>query len=245
MTACENPKRPWLFGRDMNKKTVYVYRPPCGNWKCIHCAHQKRLQWVARVAYGLEIFTLQGDTWQFVTLTSHRKLKTFNQTLYVWRKAWPRLYARMKRRADTIRYVLIPEKHDDERLHAHMIVNRDFGTRFYKDGSAAVGLGYIAENEPCDDPVKGALYCSKYVSKGIGVEVWPKYLRRVQTSQNWPEEEFDTKIWADDVQFEKTTRRQAESSYNLYTHSAGYTVVLLGTTEDELRGAETQEMQHA
>jgi hypothetical protein len=210
-TLCVKAGRPFLYTIDDTE--VRIVQPGCKMWDCPHCSRRKARQWAVKVYTGIEKF--QGDEpaiWHFVTLTSHWKLKTFDSTLAVWPKAWAKLSTRMRRAAKVngqiMRYVLIPEKHKDGRLHSHMMVNQPFGivisrnntfySKWLRDNAVACGLGFQADIQPLGTPARAAFYTTKYIAKGLDLDDWPKHLRRIRTSQGWPDApEADTQdIWA-------------------------------------------------
>lgn len=137
-TLCSKPGRPFLYTIDDTE--VRIVQPGCKMWNCAHCSRRKARQWALRVYTGIEKFQADEPAiWHFITLTSHQNLKTFESTLAVWPKAWAKLSTRMRRQAkangQSMRYVLIPEKHKDGRLHTHMMVNQPFGIVLSKGGN--------------------------------------------------------------------------------------------------------------
>lgn len=190
---CETKNRVFMASEDAANKRVYWTRPDCHLWSCEDCAEINKKRWTAIVAHGIEIYQSQGVTdWRFVTITSHEKLKTFNQTLYVWRKAWPQLSTRMRREFKGLRYVFLPEKHVTGRLHMHAMVTGGMCTRWLKDNARACGFGYKAESEEPLSVELSAFYCLKYITKSLTEHTyWPKSLHRVRTSQKWPKLELE------------------------------------------------------
>lgn len=157
-------------------------------WSCKDCAEINKRRWTAIVAHGIQEYQQNGiNDWRFVTITSHEKLKTFNQTLYVWREAWPTLYARMKRKFPHLKYVYLPERHKDGRLHMHGLISGGITTRWLKDNARQCGFGYKAEAEEPLSVQLACFYCLKYITKTLQFgEQWPKTLHRVRTSHKWP-----------------------------------------------------------
>lgn len=210
-TKCRKENRVFLYTMDNHK--VRIIRPGCKQWNCAHCAARKRGEWAMRIYHGVDFYSVtEGATWNFVTLTSHKKLKTFESTLAVWPRAWAKLSTRLRREAksngSTMRYVLLPEHHRDKRLHTHMIVNQPFGIRLSKRGkwysswlkkqAAQCGLGHQADIKPVGNAAGAAYYTTKYIAKTLDVDDWPRGLRRVRTSQSWPTipREETEEIWA-------------------------------------------------
>jgi hypothetical protein len=190
---CVTENRVYIAGVDPVAHVLLWSRPDCHLWGCEDCAEINKKRWTAIVAHGIEIYQSQGITdWRFVTITSHEKLKTFNQTLWVWRKAWPQLSARMRRQFTGMKYAYLPEKHLTGRLHMHGIVSGGMSTRWLKDNARQCGFGYKAESEEPLEVGLAAFYCLKYISKSLAERAyWPKSLHRVRTSQKWPKSQFD------------------------------------------------------
>lgn len=184
-TTCETPNRPAMIASNAVTKTVIFFRPRCKMWSCPYCAHINRQLWTAR-AYNaaMQFFEHAGNV-NFVTLTSHEKL-TARQSWYVFPKAWKKLHARAKRRDGKADYVMVPEQHEDGRIHVHMLTTWCLGQEWWKDNGRECGLGYMAEDEIARTPAGCALYISKYIGKQLGGIVWPKGFRRVRTSQDFP-----------------------------------------------------------
>lgn len=193
---CKAENRPYLYGTTDENELVW-FRPDCGLWSCPECAVANKNRWALRIEHGVTFYKLRGETFYFMTLTSHEKLTTFDTTLAVWSNAWPKLYARMKREEKNLHYAALPEKHKDGRWHMHMLINHGFGvtmtkkgkwsSRWLKDNARSVGLGYMADIQPIKDSLLAAWYVTKYVSKSLQAGEWPRYLRRVRVSNNWPD----------------------------------------------------------
>lgn len=206
--VCETPGRPYLWRVDSGTGNALILRPNCNMWSCPHCAEVNRVRWSYKIKHGIQTYENEGDKFWFVTLTTHRKLRSFDLSLKAWRSGWDKLYKRMKRAADgNMHYVLLPELAPETgRLHAHMIINQSFGAvyshtdkkgndrykcRWIKDEPAACGLGYMNDIRPVNNAGLAAWYVSKYVGKSLGVNNWPKDFRRVRPNINWPEQPID------------------------------------------------------
>lgn len=216
--GCETRGRPYLFASDSKTNRVLLFRPDCKMWKCQHCANVNKLKWVYRIKKGIDQYEKEGDKFWFITLTTHRKLRSFEASLKAWRSAWDKLYHRMKREnPKPMHYVLLPELAPETgRLHAHMIVNCSFGAtykrtdkngkdwydcRWMKDNPAQCGLGYMNDVRPVNNSGLAAWYVSKYVGKTLEVDKWPEHFRRVRPSVGWPDqgdvpEAIDGLTWA-------------------------------------------------
>lgn len=190
---CRTENRVFLVGIDTVSRSLLWTRPDCHMWSCEDCAAINKRRWTAIVAHGIEEYQAAGiQDWRFVTITSHETLKTFNETLWVWRNAWPKLYARMKRKMPNMKYVYLPEKHISGRLHMHAMASGGMSTRWLKDNARECGFGYKAQS---DEPLSvslAAFYCLKYITKSLTERAqWPKSLHRVRTSQKWPKVQLD------------------------------------------------------
>jgi len=194
---CVKEKRPVLY--TVSQGTVLVFQPGCGQWDCPDCAEKLRSHWKARVRAGVETYQASGSLdWSFVTVTVMGYAKTTEACLYELKKKWPKLSTRMRRRWSNLKYVLIPEKHEDKRVHVHMIANipwlppppgriRSPSERWWKDNAAQCGLGFIADAKKCDSPTSAGVYAMKYMVKQTVCEDWPVGFRRVRTSRGWPD----------------------------------------------------------
>ena len=112
-----------LIGWDYAAKRGLVTRANCDSWDCDECARRMGEKWVLRAQIGVRQFIADGRVVDFITITSHEKLKTFEATQAVWRKSWPVLYAAIKRRNHDLEYFIVPERHKDGRMHVHIIWN--------------------------------------------------------------------------------------------------------------------------
>lgn len=129
---------------------------------------------------------MSGDVVDFVTLTSHEKLKTFEETEAVWRKTWPVLYNAVKRQKPALCYFIVPEQHRDGRMHVHVLWNAGVTKRWLKDNARKRGLGYQVDVSHVTAWISAVRYVTKYLSKSLGKEMPPRF-RRVRVSQNWPD----------------------------------------------------------
>lgn len=204
---CSKANRPYLAGFHINGKDIKIVRPPCKTWGCPQCAQTNRQHWMHRIAYGVSLYLDAGQEWMFGTLTAREDRRTFDKSLADWRQGWPKILKRLKRatpKHQTFRYVMLPEKHpqdDFHTLHMHLMANQMFGaheveredgstywrSQLIADSCRECGLGYIHDWQPLRSEVGAAMYASKYIGKSLGFDDWPKYLRRVRTSNGWPE----------------------------------------------------------
>lgn len=184
-TKCTTPLRPWLVGTHEALHQVVFFQPNCKLWSCPHCAEINRRKWTYRAAHGVQVLIDQGQSVVHITLTSHEKLDA-EQTVRVLPFAWKKLRMRMSRASDVYDYYLVPERHEDSRLHVHMLTSAPLPERWWKDNARQSGMGYQAKEREVVDPVKAGYYVSKYLSKSIAETRWKSGFRRVRTSRSWP-----------------------------------------------------------
>lgn len=174
-----------LVGWDYASSRALVTRAECDSWNCPECAARMSSNWVLRAQIGVRQFLQEGQAVDFVTITSHEKLKDFDATQRVWRSAWPVLYAALKRKNVSLQYMIVPEKHKDGRMHVHSLWTAGVTKRWLKDNARKRGLGYQAEVKPCESVLRATRYVTKYIGKDLGADV-PKRFHRVRVSQGWP-----------------------------------------------------------
>ncbi len=145
--------------------------------------------WRYLAAFGGDVLLDEGHKLAFVTLTSHRLVATPTAGVVVWRKAWPKLSARWRRKAPGVQYLYVGEVSKMGRFHVHIITTATLPTRWYKDNAPETGLGYIAKAIPIDTGLACGHYVTKYLTKAVSDGGWPKYWRRVNTSRKWPKPE--------------------------------------------------------
>lgn len=202
--GCEAYNRPYLKACDNTTQTVYFIRPDCKSWSCQPCAARRAAVWRHVASYGGDALLAQGLGLSFVTLTSHEVVRSVTAGVAVWRKSWPKLSARWRRRAPGAQYFYVGEQKKAMNFHVHMVTSADIQTRWYKDNARACGMGYEAKAVPVTSGIECGGYCTKYLVKAIAVEGWPKYWRRINTSRNWPKPEepetpYDWTNLGDDV----------------------------------------------
>jgi len=175
-----------LIGWDDKSKRALVTNATCDSWKCADCARRMSEDWTYRAVFGARALQAKGDYLDFVTITSHEKLKTFEATERVWRHSWAMLYNALKRRKKDLAYILIPEAHKSGRMHVHAIWNADVTERWLKDNARSRGLGYKCEASRIVDPRRAAFYVAKYLSKSLDHNHAPHF-RRIRASRNFPD----------------------------------------------------------
>jgi hypothetical protein len=175
-----------LIGWDTVARRVLVTRADCDSWKCEECSKRMAAKWVLRAEIGVRQYIGAGQHVDFITITSHEKLSTFAATEAVWRKAWPILYAALKRRSTNLQYFIVPEKHKDGRMHVHALWNANVSQKWLKDNARARGLGYQAKRKPVESAGMAVRYVTKYIGKTIG-DYAPPHFRHVRISRKWPD----------------------------------------------------------
>ena len=231
---CSTTNRIFLAREDTVLRTVYWTRPDCHLWSCEDCAEINKRRWTAIVARGIEIYQEKGITdWTFVTITSHERASTFYQTLWLWRKNWPKLSTRMRREFPGMKYVYLPEKHLTGRLHMHGIMSGGMTTRWLKDNGRECGFGYKNESEEIFSIGLAASYCLKYITKSLTErKYWPKSLHRVRTSQKWPKSQNEA--FDDDLGVSmKPISATKWTDYYYDMKKSGWRIVNISTGETE------------
>ena len=196
-------------------KLVLVTRADCDTWSCDECSKRMSSKWSMRASMGARDMITQGQCVDFVTVTSHEKLKTFSQCNYVWPSAWKKLYSRLMYAYTSdcrAQYLLVPERHKDGRLHVHALWNFTVTHAWLKKNARSCGLGYQCDVKSVKNGLNAARYVAKYLSKSLGDDV-PKRFRRVRTSRNWIDTESPKSFLSDLKWTYVTTNRELESVY--------------------------------
>lgn len=209
--TCSKEKRPILIGTKHNSNKVYMYQPRCKTWGCEYCANLNRIAWLNKIRHGLQMYRDKGiDDWSFLTITAMGYCDTADKCLYAWKKAWPKLSARIRRKFGTVCYVRVVELHKDGRLHWHMVISTEISKRWAKDNAYACGLGYMTDSRKVSSDEGLVFYISKYLSKSVGQSGYPKRVRRIVTSQKWPDAPEDEGVKESDIDWEYHTTYYAE-----------------------------------
>jgi len=173
-----------LIGWDDAAKRALVCRANCDTWSCPECAKRMSETWGLRAQMGARNIQSEGDQLDFITITSHENLKTFQATEAVWRKAWNPLYNAIKRKKPSLEYIAIPEFHKDGRMHVHALWNAGVSKKWLKDNARKRGLGYQCEVRHVDCVGRASFYVTKYIGKSLDF-AYPVRFRRVRCSNNW------------------------------------------------------------
>jgi hypothetical protein len=185
--SCSARNRPWLIAYKSSSRAAVLFRPTCKTWGCPACGVVNRNRWIARALAGTEQLRDEGRNVDFLTITSHEKLRGA-ASFRVFPIAWDRLrrrYARALSAGDPGAFLAVPERHQDGTLHTHALITGGLTKRWWKDNARECGLGYQSDvKEVVDLGVAG--YVGKYLGKTL-TEEWPKHKRRVNCSRAWPE----------------------------------------------------------
>jgi len=188
---CPNQGTPYLYRDSHTDKTRHIVKARCKMWKCEYCSKVNRHQHYIRILNGCNELLSQGQELNFITITSHERLKTTESCLAVWRKSWRILRERLRRKHEKcsdypLCFFLVTEFHKDRRLHWHGVINCDISTRWLKDNARACGLGFQCKSTQLENAIQGTNYAIKYISKSLTNEDYPPKMRRITYSQSFP-----------------------------------------------------------
>jgi len=173
-----------LIGWHPTEKWALVARANCDSWKCKECALRMANNWSLRTEMGVRALINQGNKVDFITITSHEKLPDFEATERVWKSAWGALYNAIKRKHNTLAYLIVPERHKDGRMHIHGVWNAGVSQKWLKDNARKRGLGFQCKIIHLTSEFGASKYIAKYIGKSIGAD-YPSRFRRVRCSNNW------------------------------------------------------------
>lgn len=233
LEKCKNLDRtPYLTGKDNENGKAILLHATCHLWSCETCALRNARIWIARIIEGCN--RLDGE-WHLLTITAHRKrrgLASVENIRQGWKKLVNRIAYKAKENDYPLYYARVWEQHKDGTFHCHVLINQNFGNRWLKDASAACGIGYQADWRKVENAGQAAGYVAKYTLKNAsiargGVE-WPKGLRRIETSRNWPT--LERKYSENDYLWMINSTREGQLNTAAYLEFEGYKIVDL--TED-------------
>ena len=229
---CDAKSRPVMKAWSIGERCLYLYMVKCKSWYCPHCGHINKLQWVAKIAQGIDhYYRNKVENWMFCTVTSHPKLVNRHQCLWVEPKAWKKLWSRIHYHHGKVRYVYIPELHKNGRVHWHFLMSGGIPQWWWKKHATKCGFGYMTDSEPVRDGHNSVLYVTKELSKSLALSKWPRNLRRIRTNQHWPDispgEDFSTLDlpW---VYFCQRSSEELEDLRELTEYNTGIRTVVLG-----------------
>lgn len=188
---CKKEKVPYLIGVNENVKVAVLSKATCKMWDCEACGARNAARWIAKIINGINRL---GGEWSFLTITSHEKARKSASILNLrngWKKLYNRILAKFDKTANGIFYAKIWEQHKDGTFHLHLLVSFEVSERWLKSTARQCGMGYQAKVITISNAGQVAGYIAKYTLKNSthsrnGV-LWPKGLRRIETSQKWPE----------------------------------------------------------
>jgi len=173
-----------LIGWSDGSRRCLVARANCDSWSCEDCCIRMGERWGLRAEIGAREILRGGERLDFVTITSHEKLKDFASTERVWQSAWGTLYNAIKRKNTDLKYLIVPEKHKDGRMHVHALWNANVSQKWLKDNARKRGLGYKCEVSQVFAERSAYKYVTKYLGKNLDRD-YPVRFRRVRCSNNW------------------------------------------------------------
>lgn len=191
LQSCPSEGAPILFADDKDSKSRYIIKARCKKWDCPYCGKVNAHQHWIRILNGCNQLLHQGQELSFITFTSHEKLKTTESCLFVHRQGWQKLKERFRRKiksasGNPLSYVVIPEFHKDRRLHWHGIINGNISSRWLKDNARQCGYGYQCKSSKMDNAIQATNYSTKYLIKSIGLQDYPRNMRRIAYSKSFP-----------------------------------------------------------
>lgn len=135
---------------------------------------------------GVSHYQRKGHKFSFVTLTLRGDTRQRMRSVEVWRKLFPRIIERHRRKCGTVPYATIPELHKNGVVHMHLIIASQLSKRWWKDTAFHCGAGYQADSKPIEKHTQAVAYVTKYLGKGLGLKKWPKNYRRIRVTHGWP-----------------------------------------------------------
>jgi len=228
LEPCKNlDKTPYLTGKNNEDKNAILLHATCHLWSCETCALRNARVWIARIIEGCN--RLDGE-WSLLTITAHRKWrksKSITNLRQGWKKLINRIVYETKEDDYPLYYVRVWEQHKDGSFHLHVLINKIISTRWAKDASAECGMGNQADWRKVDNVGQAAGYVAKYTLKNAsvtrgGVE-WPKGLRRIETSRNWPK--LPEKYKENEYMWMINSSREGQLKTAEYLDFEGYKVI--------------------
>jgi hypothetical protein len=187
---CTKDNTPYLIGVNQNAKICLLTKASCQCWDCEPCAARNARKWIARIIMGCN---QQDCQWSFLTITAHEKFRLSKSVANIrqgWKKIYNRILAKMGKTARSLLYAKIWEQHKNGSFHIHILLNVCLGTRWAKNNARECGLGFQAEWHEVGNVGMAAGYIAKYSLKNASIQRgmvgWPRGLRRIEVSRNWP-----------------------------------------------------------
>jgi len=187
---CSKSKTVFITGVSIENETLIHLKGACKMWDCPECGARNAKAWIAKIINGVNKL---GGEWSFLTLTAHRKqrgIKSVSNLRDGWKKFYNRILAKTGKTAENLHFAKVWEQHADGSYHLHILIDLCLGTRWAKNNAAGVGLGYQADWRTVPNAGMVAGYIAKYTLKNSSISkggvAWPKGLRRIETTRNWP-----------------------------------------------------------
>jgi len=190
LTHCPTLGTPYLYSDDSENKVRRIIKTRCKLWTCPYCAEINALSHYIRILNGINTLQETGETINFVTITSHEKIRDFKTGYRVWQSAWRKLQERARRKVSNsgagLEFVYLFEDQKEGGLHVHGLFTGGLQTRWWKDNARECGLGYQAKSENVNNAGLASSYVVKYVAKNIGLAIDIKRFRRINYSRGFP-----------------------------------------------------------
>lgn len=194
---CTKLNTPYLIGTNVNEQKTVLSKAACKMWDCETCGARNTRSWIACLLNG---YSQLAFPLSFLTLTSHRRKRKKSSVACLrqgWKKLYNRILAKLKKSGENLYFCRIWEQHKDGSFHLHVLISCNFGTRWAKNNARACGMGHQADWRNVDNAGMAVGYVAKYSLKNStiarGGVKWPKGLRRIEVSRNWPKlPEMDT-----------------------------------------------------
>lgn len=192
--SCSNPctkiTTPYLIGVSKNERKAILTKAACKCWDCETCAARNTKTWIACIINGCNKLDIK---WSFLTLTANQFMRGKKSIVSLregWKKFYNRILAKLEKNAQNLFFVRVWEQHKNGTFHLHILISVYFGTRWAKTNAIECGMGYMAEWHEVDNAGMVAGYIAKYSLKNASIArggiAWPKGLRRIEKSRNWP-----------------------------------------------------------
>jgi hypothetical protein len=187
---CSKDNRPYLTGINGDEEKLIHIRANCKMWDCPACSAKNARLWIAKIINGVNKL---GGEWSFLTVTAHKKWRGASSVRNLragWKKFYNRILAARGKTSENLYYCKVWEQHGNGSFHLHILINVCLGKRWAKDNAVSSGMGNQADWHTIDNAGMVAGYIAKYslknASQARGGVIWPKGLRRIETSRGWP-----------------------------------------------------------
>lgn len=183
---CSSNNRMALVKKQRGNPTAFITVLTCNMWSCPECGDRLKRRWTHRIMKGISHYQRKGHKFSFVTLTLRGDTRQRAKSIEAWRKLFPRIIERHRRKVGTVPYAVIPELHKNGVVHLHVLIASQLTKRWWKDTAFHCGAGHQADMKPIDDHTAVVGYLMKYLGKGMTLNKWPKNYRRIRVTHDWP-----------------------------------------------------------